>query len=57
MPKIANYYIEYGDKDKLEKMLYANGFAFYDATNYDPYTKSGSNFLTIESIEADLECK
>jgi hypothetical protein len=54
---IVAFYIECEDQAILERVLSREGCAFLDATNYDPYTKLGSNFHTLESIEADLECK
>jgi hypothetical protein len=56
---IVNFYIEVPENKQvdLERLLSSNGFAFYDATNMDCYTKANSNFDTLESIEADIECK
>ena len=43
----------------LEWGLNHNGYAFYDATAFDPYTNHEGNkkYLTLESIEAELEMK
>lgn len=60
MSYILNYYVEVkNDEDltKLETLLVYNNFPFYDATVFDPYTGKDSNYSTLESIEADLECK
>lgn len=56
---IVNFYIETEDQAKLEQLLYTNGIAFYDATNFDPFTEGESceKFPTLESIESFLELK
>lgn len=60
---IVNYYIDthsFGNRDdkvdraNLELVLSSEGYAFYDATESDPYCVIHT---TLEAIEADLECK
>lgn len=57
---IVNYYIEVLDdraQVALEWLLNTNGYAFLDATSFDPYTRQSSEFSTLESIQADMEGK
>jgi hypothetical protein len=57
---IACFYIDArdsGERERLEYLLTFNGFAFYDATGSDPYTREGSEFKTLEDIETDINMK
>jgi hypothetical protein len=57
---IVNFYIEVESDPRwieLESLLREHKYAFLDATANDPYTRRGSNYSTLESIEADLDCK
>ena len=41
----------------LEDLLVKHHFAFLESTEVDHYTRNGSNYRTLDDIEADIECK
>lgn len=63
---IVNFYIEcepdLGENEfarlvKLEKLLRSNGFAFYNATDFDSCTSGPNSLKTLEDIEIQVEGK
>ncbi len=56
---IVNFYIEVKDMGHLvqvEKAIHEAGAAFYDKTRLDEYCQNPT-FCSLETIEADIECK
>lgn len=61
---IINLYIEVSRENQisehvrlvaLENMLRENGFAFYNATDFDPCTSGCNPLTTLENIELQIE--
>ena len=57
--KIVNFYIQVPQGKEVELALYLhlNGFAFYDATDFDSCTSGFNKLDTLDEIEAAVEGK
>ena len=57
---IVNLYVEAKNKELINKainnLMASEGIGVYNASYFDPYCNDPS-FYSLETIEADLECK